>query len=99
MKRIQKERDRLLRKIARIYGLTGAVGALLCIIVPGTTTGVQFAAAALLSVAAGALVFLHTERGGVPTAVGVIGVAAALILRERREQAAPCASSATSTAS
>ena len=37
MKRIQKERDRLLRKIARIYGLTGAVGALLCIIVPVST--------------------------------------------------------------
>ena len=66
MKRIQKERDRLLRKIARIYGLTGAVGALLCIIVPGTATGIQFAAAAVLSVAAGALVFLHTERGGLP---------------------------------
>ena len=56
MKRIQKERDRLLRKLARIYGLTGAVGALLCVIVPGTATGIQFAAAALLSVAAGALV-------------------------------------------
>ena len=79
MKRIQKERDRLLRKLARIYGLTGAVGALLCVIVPGTATGIQFAAAAVLSVAAAALVFLHTERGGLPTAVGVVGVSAALI--------------------
>ena len=79
MKRIQKERDRLLRKLARIYGLTGAVGGLLCVLVPGTTTGVQFAAAVLLCVAAGVLVFLHTERGGVPTALGVVGVSAALI--------------------
>ncbi|MCD2443982.1 histidine kinase [Agromyces sp. SYSU K20354] len=79
MKRIQKERDRLLRKLARICGLTGAVGGLLCVLVPGTATGIQFAAAALLCVAAGALVFLHTERGGVPTAVGVVGVSALLI--------------------
>jgi signal transduction histidine kinase len=79
MKRIQKERDRLLRKLARIYGMTGAVGALLCILVPGTTAGTQFAASVVLCVSAGALVFLHTERGGVPTAVGVVGVSAVLI--------------------
>ncbi len=79
MKRIQKERDRLLRKLARIYGMTGAVGGLLCVLVPGTTTGTQFAASVLLCVAAGVLVFLHTERGGVPTALAVVGVSAALI--------------------
>ncbi|WP_232496715.1 sensor histidine kinase [Agromyces humatus] len=79
MKRIQKERDRLLRRLARICGMTGAVGGLLCVLVPGTATGIQFAAAALLCVAAGALVFLHTEHGGAPTALGVVGASAALI--------------------
>ena len=72
MKRIQKERDRLLRKLARICGLTGAVGGLLCVLVPGTVTGISLAVAVLLSVAAGTLVFLHTERGGVPTAIAVV---------------------------
>ena len=79
MKRIQKERDRLLRKLARICGLTGAVGSLLCVLVPGTVTGGLLAVAVLLCVAAGALVFLHTERGGVPTAIAVVAAAAALI--------------------
>lgn len=79
MKRIQKERDRLLRKLARICGLTGAVGSLLCVLVPGTVTGGLLAVAVLLCVAAGILVFLHTERGGVPTAIAVVAAAAALI--------------------
>ncbi|GAA1803403.1 sensor histidine kinase [Agromyces neolithicus] len=79
MKRIQKERDRLLRRLSRVSGLTGAVGGLLCVLVPGTVTGVPLALAVLLCVAAGTLVFLHTEHGGVPTAIAVVAAAAALI--------------------
>ena len=46
MKRIHKERDRLLRRLARVSGLSGAVGSFLCLLVPGSSTGLELLLAA-----------------------------------------------------
>ncbi|WP_308799696.1 sensor histidine kinase [Agromyces silvae] len=63
MKRIHKERDRLLRRVSRVAGLTGAVVALACLLVPGTLSGVLLLAAAAAVAAVGTFVFLATQRG------------------------------------
>ena len=79
MKRIQKERDRLLRRLARICGLTGAVGALVCVILPGTLAGLELTVAIMLCAAIAVLVWLHTERGGLIAALGVVAASSATI--------------------
>lgn len=80
MHRIHKERERLLSRLARLTGLTGCAGAAACLLVPDST-GVfaRLIAIALLAAAAAAL-YLHTERGGLQTALGVVGAGTAVIL-------------------
>jgi len=73
MKRIHKERDRLLRRVSRVTGLTGVAAALACLLVPGTLSGVVLLGAAAAVAAVGAFVFLATQRGSV-----VLGGAAVL---------------------
>ncbi|MGW9632152.1 sensor histidine kinase [Agromyces sp. NPDC055520] len=79
MKRIHKERDRLLRRLARVAGLSGTVGAFACLLVPGASTGLEIALAALLSLGAGVFIVLHTARGAVPPAVAAVACSIALI--------------------
>ncbi|UOE44565.1 sensor histidine kinase [Agromyces larvae] len=75
MKRILKERDRLLRRVARVAGITGAAGALAGLVVPGTApVPAQIAGAGLL-VALGGLLVFATRRGGVVPLLGVVVVA------------------------
>ncbi len=82
MKRIHKERDRLLRRVARVAGLIGAAGALACLLVPGTTSAGELVFATLLCLAVATLSVLHTERGALLPALGVVagGIAFLLLL-------------------
>lgn len=75
MKRIHKERDRLLRRLARVTGLVGAAGAFACMLVPGASSGMEFVVAALSGAAIAALVGVHSARGLLLPALGVIAVA------------------------
>ena len=72
MKRIHKERDRLLRRLARITGLVGVGTALACLLPPGVTSPAELAAAGILSVAMAALVGVSTVRGAVLPALGIV---------------------------
>lgn len=80
MKRIHKERDRLLRRVARVAGLIGAAGALACLLVPGTTSAGELVFATLLCLAVATLSVLHTERGAILPALGVVAGGIAFIL-------------------
>jgi signal transduction histidine kinase len=80
VKRIHKERDRLLRRLARVTGLVGASSAFICLVVPGATTPAGLAVAVILSIAMAALVGVHTLRGAVLPALGVVAAAITLIL-------------------
>lgn len=80
MKRIHKERDRLLRRLARVTGLVGAASAFVCVVMPGVTTPAELAVAVILSIAMAALVGVHTLRGAVLPAVGVVAAAIAFII-------------------
>ena len=80
MKRIHKERDRLLRRLGRIAGLSGAGGALACLVMPVPAGSLELAVAAVLSLAVGALVGVHTARGAMAPALGVVGGSIALLL-------------------
>lgn len=80
MHRIHKERERLLSRLARLTGLTGCAGAVVCLLVPDSTGWfARLIAIVLLFAAAGAL-YLHTERGGLQSALGVVGAGIAVIL-------------------
>lgn len=79
MKRIHKERDRLLRRLARVSGMCGSIAALACLLVPGTATGLELALAAILSLGACVLISVHAARGAVLPALGVVACAVALI--------------------
>ncbi|GAA4367971.1 sensor histidine kinase [Agromyces bauzanensis] len=80
MKRIHKERDRLLRRLARVTGFVGAISAFACLLVPGTATPVEFMVAALANVAIVALVGIHSTRGRLLPALGVVAGAIVLIV-------------------
>lgn len=80
MKRIHKERDRLLRRLARVTGLVGAGTGLACLMLPGATTPIELALGALLSAAIAALVAVHTARGALLPALGTVVGSIALIL-------------------
>ncbi|HEX6366853.1 MAG TPA: ATP-binding protein [Agromyces sp.] len=95
MKRIHKERDRLLRRLARVSGLVGAASALVCLMVPGAVRPLGLAIGALLSIAVGALVGLHSARGALLPALGVVAGAAAFIVTVGLS---PTANAATVTA-
>ncbi|SIO19118.1 sensor histidine kinase [Agromyces cerinus] len=79
MKRIHKERDRLLRTLARVSGLSGAAGSFLCLLVPGVSTGLELLFAAVLSAGAVVFIMLHTARGAIAPALGVVACAIGLI--------------------
>jgi signal transduction histidine kinase len=80
VKRIHKERDRLLRRLARIAGLIGTAGALACLLVPGTAAPGELAVSTLLCLGVAMLVVLHTERGALLPAIGVVVGAIAFIV-------------------
>jgi signal transduction histidine kinase len=72
MKRIHKERDRLLRRVSRVAGLSGTVAALACLLVPGVLSGALLLAAAGAVAAVGAFIFVATHRGQVVLFVGAV---------------------------
>ncbi|MFB6611493.1 sensor histidine kinase [Agromyces sp. NPDC056379] len=79
MKRIHKERDRLLRRLARISGLSGAVGSFLCLLVPGASTGLELLLAAALSAGTILFLILHTARGALMPAIAAVACSVAFI--------------------
>lgn len=80
MKRIHKERDRLLRRLARVTGLVGAASGLACLLVPGASLPTELVVAALVSFAIAALVGIHTTRGLLLPALGTVAGAVVLIV-------------------
>lgn len=72
MKRIHKERDRLLRRVSRVAGLSGTVAALACMLVPGVLSGALLLGAAAAVAAVGAFIFLATHRGQLVLFLGAI---------------------------
>ncbi|MFB9957473.1 sensor histidine kinase [Agromyces bracchium] len=80
MRRIDKERDRLLRRLARVGGLTGAAVALACIVVPGAIGPSRFALAAALVVGMAVLIGLATARGALAATIGAMAAATVLLL-------------------
>ncbi|MFF2370135.1 sensor histidine kinase [Agromyces sp. NPDC058110] len=95
MKRIHKERDRLLRRLARITGATGAVCAFLCLLVPGSASTPELAIALALTIVLTGLVFVFTTRGSLAAAAGVVVASVTLLLTLG---SAPVADPATVTA-
>ncbi|HEY1105454.1 MAG TPA: hypothetical protein VGE78_04835, partial [Agromyces sp.] len=77
MKRIHKERDRLLRRIARIAGLSGALSALACMAVPGSAGALETGVVVLLGLGTAVLVVVHTMHGSIPAALGAVATALA----------------------
>ncbi|WP_448809425.1 sensor histidine kinase [Agromyces bauzanensis] len=80
MKRIHKERDRLLRRLARVTGLVGAASGLACLLVPGASAPMELVVAALVSFATAALVGIHSMRGLLLPALGTVAGAVVLIV-------------------
>src|SRR5688572_13206863 len=80
MRRIDKERDRLLRRLARAGSLTGAILAFACLVVPGALDPDRFALAILLDLLLIGLVVLATARGATLPILGTIVVSVALLL-------------------
>jgi signal transduction histidine kinase len=80
VKRIHKERDRLLRRLARVAGLVGTGGALACLLVPGAASPAELAVGTVLCVAIGVLVVLHSARGALLPALGVVAGSIAFIV-------------------
>jgi signal transduction histidine kinase len=79
VKRIHKERDRLLRRLARVAGLVGSGGALACLLWPGAATTGELVVGVVLCIAMALLVILHTARGALLPGLGVVAVAIGLI--------------------
>ena len=80
MKRIHKERDRLLRRLARVAGLVGSASAFACLLPPGAASPVELAFGAILTVLVAMLVVLHTSRGAVLPALGVVAGTIAFVM-------------------
>ena len=79
MKRIHKERDRLLRRLSRLTGLVGAASAFVCVLVPGATVPGQLAVAVATSIGVAVLVGVHTARGAMIPALGIVAGSILLI--------------------
>ncbi|GAA1518217.1 signal transduction histidine kinase [Agromyces terreus] len=79
MKRIHKERDRLLRRLARTTAIVGSVGAFACLLVPGTTAGSELAVATALSIGIAALAVVHTVRGSLAAAIVLVAASVVLV--------------------
>ena len=77
MKRIHKERDRLLRRLARVAGFVGTASALACLLIPGVATPAELAVGSVICVLVAVLVGLSTARGALLPAVGVVAGAIA----------------------
>ncbi|MFF2273296.1 sensor histidine kinase [Agromyces sp. NPDC058136] len=75
MKRIHKERDRVLRRLARVAGLTGALSTCACMLIPGAVSTLDVALVVLLSLAAAVLLAVHTVHGSLVAALGVVTAA------------------------
>jgi signal transduction histidine kinase len=80
VKRIHKERDRLLRRLARVTGFVGTAGALACLIVPGAATPVELAVGSVLCMVVAVLVGMHTARGALLPALGVVAGCMAIMV-------------------
>lgn len=80
MRRIDKERDRLLRRLARAGSLTGAILALACLIVPGALDADRFALVVALDLLLIVLAVVATSRSALLPTVGTIATAVALLL-------------------
>ncbi|HKH07676.1 MAG TPA: ATP-binding protein [Agromyces sp.] len=80
MRRIHKERDRLLRRISRVAAIVGAAGTLACVLVPGAVDPLRMAIVLVLDLAVLALLVVHTSRGALAPAIGAVVAAVALIL-------------------
>jgi signal transduction histidine kinase len=80
MRRIDKERDRLLRRLARAGSLTGAILTLACLLVPGALDAGRFALVVALDLLLVVLAVVATSRGALLPTVGTIATAVALLL-------------------
>ena len=80
MKRIHKERDRLLRRLARTTAILGSVGAFACLLVPGTASPSELAVATTLSLGIAVLGVLHTLRGSITAALAHVAASAVLVV-------------------
>lgn len=80
MKRIHKERDRLLRRLARVTGLVGVASAFACLLMPGATVPAQLAVTVATSIAVAVLVGVHTARGAMLPALGIVAGSILLIV-------------------
>ena len=80
MRRIDKERDRLLRRLARAGTLTGAILALGCIVVPGALDPGRFALAVALDLVVIVLAVYATSRSSLLPTIGTILIAIAFML-------------------
>ena len=100
MRRIHKERDRLLRRMCRAAALLGTAGTLACLLVPGAIDAPRFALVVVLDLSALALLVVHTSRGAMLPAVAAYAAAVAILVVLGTDPALdPAASSAlTATA-
>jgi signal transduction histidine kinase len=80
VKRIHKERDRLLRRLARVTGLVGAASAVACLLAPGATVPAELATAGVTSFAIAILVGVYTGRGALLPALGIVAGSIVLIV-------------------
>jgi signal transduction histidine kinase len=80
MRRIDKERDRLLRRLARAGSLTGAILTLACLLVPGALDADRFALGVALDLLLIVLAVVATSRGALLPTVATIATAVALLL-------------------
>lgn len=80
MRRIDKERDRLLRRLARAGALTGALLALACVVVPGALDPDRFALAVALDLLVILLAVVATSRAALLPTIGTILVAIAFMI-------------------
>jgi signal transduction histidine kinase len=80
MRRIHKERDRLLRRISRVAAIVGAAGTLACVLVPGAVDPLRMAIVLVLDLVVLALLVVHTSRGALAPAIGAVVAAVAIIL-------------------
>lgn len=94
MHRIHNERDRLLARIARLTGLSGCAGAVLCMLVPDSTGLVARIAAIVLTLLVAGAIVLHTERGELGPALGAAAAGVAAILLVGLDTPGPAGSTA-----
>lgn len=80
MRRIDKERDRLLRRLARAGGLTGAILSLACLLVPGAIDDRRFALVVALDLLVILLAVVATSRGALFPTVAAVVAAVGLML-------------------